>query len=349
MVKVKNVKFENLPFIRDDKNFQKCLEYIKLINPDYKSYLPKNDKQKLTLELHDTNVDLANTLRRYMIDEMPIKSMDVEMESIKTDDRFVLSDHLKKNIELIPINQEIDYTKVKISMNINNPSDTIMAVYASSINITDLNDKKLKSSDYFRNTIILYYLRPLCSITIKQITIVSGLGKNDSGKFISLANIGYEILDVEPASYSKYVKKGKSSLNSTPTQFRISATTHSNMDVKRFITECCESIINKFSNINKELDEVKDDEVYFSPSIIIETKEDIKIFHFIGEYWTISNIMSRYCYLIDDDIPFVCSSISHPSIEESMVKIKHPQPKKILMSAIKKIIADFTIIKSTKF
>lgn len=349
MVKVKNVKFENLSFVSNDKNFQKCIEYIKLIDPDYKKYLPTSDKQKLSFELHDTNVDLANTLRRFMIDEIPIQSMDVDMESIKTDDKFILSDYFKKNIELIPINQEIDYTKIKISLSVINKLDTLMAIHASDLDITDLNGKKLKNSVYFRDTIIIYHLRPMCFVNIKQINIVSGIGRHDSGKFIPVSNIGYEILDVKPVSHSKYATKGKSSLNSTPTQFRISATTHGNMDVKNFIIKCCESIISRFSAINKELSEVKDDDVYFSPSINIETKEDIKIFHFIGEYWTIANIMSRYCYLIDVDIPFVCASIVHPSIEESMVKIKHPQPKKLLISAIKKIIADFTIIKSTKF
>jgi DNA-directed RNA polymerase subunit L len=349
MLKVKNIEFENLPFIKNNKNFQKCIEYIKLVDPDYKKYLPESDKQKLSFELHNTNVDLANTLRRFMIDEIPIQSMDVDMECIKTDDKFILPDYFKKNIELIPINQEIDYTKIKISLEVNNSSDTIMVIYSSDLNITDLNGKKLKNGIYFRKTIIIYHLRPMCFVNIKQINIVSGIGRHNSGKFIPVSNIGYEILDVKPVTHSKYVTKGKSSLNSNPTQFRISATTHGNMDIKKFIIKCCESIIYKFSNINKELDEVKDDDVYFSPSINIETKEDIKIFHFIGEYWTISNIMSRYCYLIDTDITFVCTSIVHPSIEESMVKIKHPQPRKLLMSAIKKIIADFTIIKSTKF
>ena len=350
MVKVKNVKFENLPFVRDDKNFQKCLEYIKLMGADYKKYLPKGNKQKLTFELHETNVDLANTLRRFMIDEMPIQSMDVDSDCIKTDDRFILPDHFKKNIELIPINQEIDYTKIKISLNVTNQSDGIISIHASDIDITDLKGKKLKNSDYFRDTIIIYNLRPMCSISIKQINIVTGVGKHDSGKFIPVSNVSYEILDVKPAFRSKYTTKGKSSLNSTPTQFRISATTHGNMDIKKFIVSCCNCIIDKFSKINKELSEIKDNsDVYFSPFINVETKEDIKIFHFIGEYWTIANIMSRYCYLSDNDIPFVCASIVHPSIEESMVKIKHPQPKKLLMSAIKKIIEDFTIIKSSNF
>jgi DNA-directed RNA polymerase subunit L len=348
MVKVKNVKFENLPFIKNDKNFQKCIEYIKLMDPEYEKYLPNNDKQKISFELHDTNVDLANTLRRFMIDEMPIQSMDVDMGCIKTDDRFILADHFKKNIELIPINQDIDYTKIKISLNIINPLDTIMSIRARDLDITDLNGKKLKNSVYFRETIIIYHLRPLCFVKINQINIVVGIGRDNSGKFIPVSNIGYEILDVEPVIHSKYVTKGKSSLNSTPTQFSINATTHGNMDIKKFIINCCENIINKFSAINKELSEAEDD-VYFSPTINIETKEDIKIFHFIGEYWTIANIMSRYCYLIDIDIPFVCASIVHPSIEECMVKIKHPQPKKLLMSAIKKIIVDFNIIKSTKF
>jgi DNA-directed RNA polymerase subunit L len=346
MVNVKNVKIVDLPFESDDKNFQRCVEYIKLIDPDYKKYFPTKSKQKLSFELVDANVDLANTVRRFLIDEIPILSMDVDINDIKTDDKFILQDYFKKNIELIPINQDLSYDKLTISLQLVNNSDNNIPVYAKYISIKDAKGKQLKTSDYFSNTIIIYNLRPMCEININKINIVSGLGKHDSGKFIPLANISYEILDVKPVVQVKYNVSGKSSLNSNPTQFSISMTNHRNTSTKKIMITCCTLIINKFNTIYKELEEIKDTSVYFSTTMNIETKEDIKIFHFIGEYWTIANILSRYCYIIDNEISFVCASIIHPSIEESMVKIKHQQPKKILMSAIKKIINDITVIKN---
>ena len=79
----------------------------------------------------------------------------------------------------------------------------------------------------------------------------------------------------------------------------------------------------------------------------LESKGDMKLFHFKNEYWTIANIIARYCYLEFKDIKFVCSCIIHPSIEESIVKIKHTEPVKIINAAIKQILADAATVKKS--
>ena len=109
---------------------------------------------------------------------------------------------------------------------------------------------------------------------------------------------------------------------------------------------CCDGIIDRLSSIQKELSQIKNDTtVHFSNLINLETKGNMKLYHFKDEYWTIANIIARYCFLEFKEIKFVCSCIAHPSTEESIVKIIHPESAKILTSAIKNILADVTVLK----
>jgi DNA-directed RNA polymerase subunit L len=347
MPKVKNVKVEEIPFESKDANFQKCLDYIKLVDPNYKKYLPETPKQQLTFELTETSSELANCIRRFLIGELPVYSMDVDEETIETNDSFILSDYLKKNIELIPFNQGIsdsDADNLRCSLTMENKTDDIITVYSGDLDM-QLGKTPVKSSKYFSSTIPIIKLRPAMSLSIEKIGITQGVAKQNAGKFLLLANVSYKIMDIKPVEESKYNRTGESSLNSTPRHFRIGYKTHRNIEPKKVMNECCAQITSRITNIQKELANIKSDtNVHFSDLIDLESKGDVKIFHFKGEYWTLANIMSKYCYLTDKDVPFVSSGIIHPSTEESLLKLRHTNPTKLLTAAIKSILADIATI-----
>lgn len=350
MVKLTNLKYTEIPFESDDKNFQRCLEYVKSVTDNYKKYIPKNPKHKVSFELIDANSDLANCIRRYLIDEMPVYSMNVDEENIKTDDKFILADYLKNNLELIPFLQDINDKEcedLSMSLHIENKTDDVISVYSGDIVILDKQKKILDNTKYFTTTIPIIKLRSGKKLDITSINIVAGIAKSHSGKFILLSNIYYEILDIKPIiDENKFNKSGESSLNSNPQHFKIEFTTHRNINPKTIMPECCKLIIKTIESLHKELSNIKEsDIVYFSDLIELETKGDVKLFHFKHEYWTIANIISKYCYMAFKDIQFVCSSIIHPSIEESIVKIRHPESIKILLTALKNIISDINIVK----
>ena len=75
MIKVINVKYEIEPVEPKNKNFLKCVEYAKLVTDDYKKYLPNIPKESVSFELHNTTSDMANTIRRFLCDEIPVYSM----------------------------------------------------------------------------------------------------------------------------------------------------------------------------------------------------------------------------------------------------------------------------------
>lgn len=349
-VVIKNVKISTIEYNKKNfKDFDKCIEYIKLIKPDYKKFLPSKPLHQVQFEITNTVSDFANCIRRFLLDEINVYSMDVDESNILTDDRFILGDVLKKNIELIPLLQEltdIESNNLKMSITVENKTDDMMTIYSRDIVVSDKKNKKYANEKYFSLNIPLMQLRSNTTLKVSDISVVKGLGKNDAGKFCLLANMSYEILDIQPFEESKYETRGKSSLNSNPSHFKLSYKTHRNIDPKKIMILCCNAIADRMIAIQKELACIKsDDVIYFSDLIELEIRGDVKLYHFKGEYWTIANIIARYCYIEFKEIKFVCPCIIHPSKEESVVKIKHPDSLKILNMAINHILADVAIVK----
>lgn len=346
MVKVKNVKVEELSFETKDKNFQRCMSYAKSINPDFKAFMPKRPKHRVRFELEGANADLANCIRRYLLDEVPVYSMHVDDDEIKTKDMFILNDYLKKNIELVPFKQELsDPDAISLSMDIENKTEDTIIVRGSDLDIT-VKGKKEDIGKYITPHVHIGNLRSGHSLNIAGITIVKGRGKDDYGKFLLPSNVYYEILDVKPRLETKYEKTGSSSLNSTPTHFKLGYTTHRNISPKKVMVLCCDEIIKNFEEIKKDMANIKEtDTSYFSDLINLETKGETKHFVFIGHFRTTVNVISRYCYLANKDIKFVAPAIIHPSIEKGVVKIASPQSVKVINTAVKNIIADAQTVK----
>lgn len=345
-IKIKNIKSEEITY-KSHKDFEKIVEYAKLINPDYKKFLPENPKHRMQFEITNTVSDFVNCIRKFLMEELMIYSLDVNEDNIKTNDKFILNDDLKKTIELIPLQQHLnDIDDLKISLNVKNTTDDIITVYSRQIKFTNSKGKELITENYFNGNIPIITLRSDKTLSIDNITIVKGCGKQDSGKFSPFSNISYEILDVIPLKESKYKKEGESSLNSNPTHFKISFTTYGNIKINKIMDLCCDKITSRFNNIYKELSNINSkDLVFFSSLVDLKSYNEMKIFTFKGEFWAIANIIARYCYIELPSIKFVCACITHPSIEESMIKIIHPNSIKLILTAIKNILSDIDILK----
>lgn len=337
-MKVKNVKVIETPFGSTSKRYAECVKYLSSVEKDYKKFLPHKPKETLTFEIRDSNVDFANTIRRYILDEVPVMSLDVSESDIVSDDKFILTDHLKKNIEAVPLLQTIDEKEdLLFELDVTNTTDEIMRIYSSDMTINQKSSQK-----YFTQTIPLITLRPRKHLKISNIKTCSGVGKDDIGKFSSVSNIKYKIMDVKPLNKTRFNTEGVSSMVSTPTHFKISLTNHRNSPTKKIIQTAIKKIIEDVKIAQQEFSNIKKQDItYFSEALELETQGAINIYHLKGHYWTMANLLSKYCYLEDESIPFVCSSIIHPSREESLLKIKHTEHNKILLNATKKIINEY--------
>ena len=353
MVLVKKINVEEFNLINEMKNkknidMQKCLELLSDIK-DITDLLPKKSKMTVSFELLQTNADIANGIRRCLVDELEIKSFDFdEYNDIDTSDRYILCDFIKKQIDLLPINQEYDYTGVNIMLMKENNTDEIIDVTSDDFIISgEAKQKDLEK--IVSGNIVICKLRPGEYIKINNIKICSGINRDNGAKFNSVSNITYKILDADPIVETRIGKTGVSSMLSNPKHFFISYSTHRNIENPlKFMVLCCVTLITRLENILKDMKNITNsDTEYFSKLLTLETTGDLKKVHIKGEYWTIINMICRYCYILtDSNIKFVSASHIHPEKEVGVVNIRHPEFSTLIQNSIKKIISELIIIKA---
>lgn len=352
MTSVKNLKVNKLDLINEinnkkNKSMQLCIDLLTKHNIDPITILPKVDKLTVSFELVNSNSDIANGIRRCLMDEIPIKSFQLnEHDDLESSDPYILCDSIKKQIELLPINQEYDYSNIDISLYKKNDTDIIIDVTTDDLIFKDKNNN-LKN--IVGSGILLTRLRPSETIKIKKMSIVTGIGKENYGKFSSVSNITYKILDVDPLIDTHIGNDGMSSMNSNPKHFYIEYSTHRNIEYPlKLVDTCCDILISKLQTI---LDDVKNisnsDKIYVSDLITLDTIDNKKVLKIKGEYWTIVNLITRYCFILTNgDIQFVSPALIHPEKEVGVINISHPEFSSLIQNSIKKIINEYKSIKT---
>jgi DNA-directed RNA polymerase subunit L len=344
MVKVVNIKVEEIDFKKEKSaQFKKCLELV----PNLLDFLPKRPKHRVTFELKETNADVANAIRRCIINEIPTKSLHYDMyKDTDISDPYILSDFLKKQIDLIPIEQDIDYTDYQIELYAENKTDEIIDVTTKDFIIKKNN--KLDTNRIMSDVMVICRLRPEESVSIKNITIREGIGRDDAASFSQVSNIYYDILDVKPLDVD--TGEGVSSMDGNPTHFMIGYSTHRNTNKPLLIVvKACDAIINRFEIILSDFKNISSKEdYYYSDLIQLETNGNIKEIQFKNENWTTINLMVRFCFLLTKgNTKFIVPSIIHPEKEVGVVRISHPEFSKLIQNVIKKIIEELNVIRKS--
>jgi DNA-directed RNA polymerase subunit L len=352
MVNIKNIKVTETDLKKfDSKALKKCLELANKANikeNELKAYLPHNPKITVSFDINETNSSFANAIRRCLMNEIEVKSFTFDSnKDLDTSDVFILSDFIEKQIDLLPINQEFNYNDVKIFLEKENKTDEIIDVLSD--DITVLHNKENISSKILGKNIVLCRLRPAEYIKIKNIQICTGIGNNDSAKFNLLSNITYKIKNVNPILETKYGTTGVSSMVTNPTEFFISYTTHRNISKPLLVmVKCCDTLINRLTNILVDFKQISNkDHTNFTELIDLESKGDLKKIQIKGEYWTIINLICKFCYILTKgNIKFISPSLIHPEREIGIIKIIHPEFSTLIQNAIKKIISELEIVKA---
>ena len=345
MVKITNYMEQAIDFAKiDTPEFKRCIKYIKSMEKDPESLFPPI-KHKVSFELHDTNTELANGFRKCILDELSIKSMTFDDNDWASDDRYILSDFLKTNLESIPINQNENYTSLHLSLYKNNTSEDVINVYSHDINVEKSNNT-LKSIDYFASNVVIIQLQPGKYIKISNIKIAEGFTYKNANKFAAVSATEYEILDMEPLLQEKYKTSGKSSLLSNPSKFKLSYTTYGNIKPNMILEMCCQTLRKRAQLIWDELEQVdtkKSPLSYVSDKIKIETRDMLYVY-IEEESWSLGRWIAKKCYIEYENIPIVTTGIVHPSLNKCYIKIKHSQSIDILKKAVKSIINDISKI-----
>jgi DNA-directed RNA polymerase subunit L len=329
--KVDGIKITTIDFQKDNsKDFKKCLELV----PELKKTLPDIPKFEVSFNLKNTNTDIANGLRRVILNETVVKSLCFDDEYFTSTDSYILSDFLRKQINLIPINQELTY-KEKISLHIENKTDDIIEVLSGDI---------ICPEKAMIKNIILCHLRPQEKIIISDIKIVEGIGRQGAGRFSNVGCIKYKIgmkpLDVKTG-------EGSSSLVSNPTEFSLGYITHHNTkNPLNIVVNACDNIISRMEKIMEKFKDIKAVASYYSDFIQIDTNNNIKDILFIGETWTTVNLLARYAFILTEgNIKFVTPAMVHPEKEVAKLRIIHSEYNKIIYNSASAIIKEYKKIR----
>jgi hypothetical protein len=362
MVVVKNLLITEFNLVNEldnkkNKQMQKCLDILKTESEQFPigyndaiKLLPKRSKISVTFELGNSNVEFANAIRRCLIDEISIKSLDFdEFDDFKSDDLYILNDFIKKQLDLIPIMQDYDYGDMEFQLYKKNDTDEIIDVTSGDIKVV-VNDNDKVSNKHnnatFSENIVLCKLRPGKFVRINNIKVTEGVAKDNAAKYNSISNIYYEIIDIDPIVETRLGQTGVSSMLTNPKHFKMGYSTHRNFDnPKLLIIQTCETLIDKLSDIITELKKIKNrDRQYISDLLTLETTGDVKKISIIGEYWTVINVICKYAYIEAIDIKFIAPAIIHPEKEVGLINIIHPEFSSVLQNSIKKIIKDLEVV-----
>lgn len=350
MVKVTNIsvsEFNLISEITNKKNIQlqKCLQLIS--QTEARDLLPKKSKITVKFELSETNSDIANGIRRCLVDEIVVKSFDFnEYIDFVCDDPYILCDFIKKQICLLPINQEFNYNDITISLKKINNTTEIIDVSSDDFILSGTAQKNLE--EIIGKNIILIRLRPGKTITINNINICSGVAYTDAGKFSLCSNVTYEILNVNPVVETRLGQTGTSSLLTNPTHFCIQYTTHRNIQNPLYLmVVCCETLITRLNAIYTDMCNIKNSDItYFSHLLTLETTGNLHKIQIRNEYWTIINLICRYCYILTEtNIKFISPSLIHPEKHIGVISITHPEFSTLIQESIKKIVSELQIVK----
>jgi len=278
----------------------------------------------ISMELKGIPTAYINAFRRVSIDEITNYALQVpiDMDWKDTTDEFMLPQFVIQRISLIPLKPNIgsDYNKILFNLIVENTDTSVISVYSKDLKLIS---GKL-SEPIFNPTFKICILQPGCKISIRNIYIGSGIGK-DNAAFQRVRCGAYKHLDIPQYSTEEtHNLNGKmadfsgykiSSMLANPKHHvytcTIPATNNDPEEIKTIFIEVCNNIKERLryilshiestsisSNINSELNNQGIEySVYQLVDGIFEG-----ILQINGETYTIGELIKKTIYDLIPDI-----------------------------------------------
>lgn len=330
--------------------FQNMKKYD-IKNP--RSLLPASHWYSVEFKLKNTFAGFANSIRRVLMEEMKVKCLTITEKNIQTDDDFILSDFIIKNINLVPINQELDNNfmeKNNVYLYKYNNTNDIIDVMMSDIKISNKKDSKNVDLEKLipESCIILVRLRPGKFIKLISFDIEEGYAKNNYAKFTLLDNIQYyPIYPDNVVPFDNFTSSGTRSVEVDPTEFFISFTTSGNISVEKTINDCSSTLIERLNKAKKKVEKFssskQETKYYYDENFEVIIQDEMYIYKFYQEYLTLANLVTQQCFLLDYNISFCVPAVSRFDNEIAIIKLIHAEPNKLLISSIEICIHNLEI------
>lgn len=148
--------------------------------------LSPNKDQKISFYLSQTHRTFANAIRRTVTNECRAVALQLELEDIVTDEKFILVYQLAIRVGLIPIQQDLE-PGTTFTLEVKNPDTNTGKLYVYSGDLKfESSPSGKKITDAFDKTFRLAWLRPGKSLKMVKVVVVRGCGY-ENAKF-SLTN-----------------------------------------------------------------------------------------------------------------------------------------------------------------
>lgn len=345
MLKITDAKItEMMPY--DEKLVLELLKELDSeLDSNIKDLLPKTPIQKVEFKLLDSSSAFANTIRRILIDELTVGCLDFSYDDWETDDDFLRKDEIRKNINLLPIDQkeykEIDAKKTNIFLFKHNNTNEILDVISGDIEIGDKNSKSKADNLVPIDNIPILSLRPGKTIKIKKLTFLEGQNRENASRFSLLTNITYKPLDIVP--YDMFKKTGTRTIEHEYKDFAISFKTVGNITGKEVIDMVTEHVVKNINIMQNSIQEFSKHETktyYYSENLTVEKLDNMLIYIFPKQYITLTRLIGKKCFKLDPNLQFIVATIDRFDNDDGIIKIIHAEPSKLLLKACAESIKD---------
>lgn len=321
--------------------------------------------KKLPLAPMEASIDISgisttaiNSLRRVIAGETP--GYRLTADKVDTNAKYAFDEFVLRRIQFVRLARLIsddDIKTIKFELDMVNGTATPMKVYIGDLKIVE---GKL-SSPIFNPTTLIVTLEPGAHITIKNIHIEKGYGRdNDSfaitclGRFTHLDIPQYSEEDIKSGPAMEYSGYKQSCLVANPQAhkltFMIPASSGNKSEALWILVDGCDNIISRFrviANIMTQIEEKQSSNV-MGISYTETTTSSITVGTLIipNETHTVGEILRRTIYDEHPNVSNLSLSIDN-YINTMSLKVGHTTESviKLILSAVRRIIQTFEEIR----
>ena len=331
--KVTNKEFKTLDIVKALEKEYKGLEFSTDDKKFIESHLP-HSKWTVRFDLVKANTELANAFRSFVLDEIPWTRITCYMADIVTDDPRIqrMTNRVQNNIWMIPTTwvDDKDMDDIKLEISVSSGTENRHMITSNDI-------KMIKGPDNFKwvKNINLAEIEP--GRTFKATLALEKDISRKNATYCPFFQPFFKCIEFDDLSKipSYSVMPEEYSLGFSCLDLVCSDTKWA----VRHVWECifqrltiCKTLIEEFEPKSGKLP-------YISDFLKVSIQSDQKTrYEFVGETYAIGNIISKYGYLEDTSIDYICCGDDHPEDNNTIVKLIHPDHASLLITGIGKAI-----------
>lgn len=213
-------------------------------NKEIVALFPTIIKKQFEFTLTNANIAVANGLRRVLMSEILVSSMDFDIGGFATSDPFLMNDMMQSRIRHVPLVQNVG-AKDKYVIDVKNTSE-------EPIIITTAHIKGVSKPAPFNTNIEMCRLNPACSLKI-SIFISRRYGYNFGSNVLTSGAVCIP-LDQKPINLYDPKPDEVLSTMCDPHSFLIRAITNGTMEVNKIVSLACSTIIDRCTEVIKTVD-----------------------------------------------------------------------------------------------